>query len=436
MGAERTGSSPKNMKDQTLSRWHWAGGVALVCYLFLIPFSNAAVELSFPVLLVLWLLGWKRPFSIEHLRRIPSPNQKVFLLLGLYVAVCAASVVTSSYRRLSLIGFIGKTLEYALLFVIAADLVDQPQVCRRAVRALLAAGGLVVLYGFLQEWAIYKALYKSQAADPIRGCILDYVRMVGPYKNPNDLASFLMVTGLVAMGWLLKPRTTRIPVVLLILTALLIGCMVWTRSLGALLGLFGGLAFLGVIHRKRKGILLVFFGLTAATGALFVFVSPDSLRQVLTLSDAAAKDRISMWETAWAMILDHPIWGHGLNTFMANYSLYTVQVGRDPAYAHNCFLQITAETGLIGLATFLLFLDRLGRVVWTALKTDVAPAELLQEPALRAALGGIAAALLAFLIQSVFDTNLYALRQAVLFWTLAGVAIGMSSRLLRFEKRS
>lgn len=412
------------MKDQTLPRWHRAGGVALGTYLFLIPFSNAAVELCFPVLLVLWLLGWKR-----------LPNQKVFLLLGLYVAICAASVVTSSYPRLSLTGLIGKTLEYALLFVIAADLVDQPQVCRRAVRALLAAGGLVVLYGFLQEWAIYKALYKSQAADPIRGFTLDYVRMVGPYKNPNDLATFLMVTGLIATGWILKPRTTRVPAVLLILTALLIGCMVWTRSLGAMLGLFGGLAFLGVIHQKRKGILFVFLGLTAAVGALFLFVSPDSLRQV-PLSDVASHDRTSMWKTAWVMIVDRPLLGHGLNTFMANYSRYAPDAGQNPAYAHNCFLQITAETGLIGLAAFGLFLAGLGRTIGAALKTDVAPAEFLQEPALRSALGGIAAGLLAFLIQSAFDTNLYALRQAVLFWTLAGVAVGMSSRLLRFEQRS
>jgi len=424
------------MKDQTLSRWRRTGGVALGCYLFLIPFSNAAVEIFFPVLLVLWLLGWKRPFSIEHLRRIPSSNQKVFLLLGLYVSICAFSVIISSRPDLSLPGFIGKTLEYALLFVIAADLVDQPQVCRRAVRGLLAAGGLVVLYGFLQEWAIYKAVYKSMAADPIRGITLDYVRMVGPYRNPNSLATFLMVTGLVATGWILKPRTTRIPAVLLILTALLIGCMVWTQSLGAMLGLFGGLAFLGVIHRKRKGILFVFWGLTAAVGALFLFVSPDSLWQVLTLSDVAAKDRISMWETACAMILDHPIWGHGLNTFMANYSRYAADASRNPAYAHNCFLQITAETGVVGLAAFGFLLAGLGRAIWTALKTDVAPAELLQEPALRAALGGIAAALLAFLIQSAFDTNLYALRQAVLFWTLAGVALGVSSRLLHLEQRS
>ncbi|MDO8730213.1 MAG: O-antigen ligase family protein [Candidatus Omnitrophota bacterium] len=424
------------MKDPALSLWHRAGGVALGAYLFLIPFSNAAVEIFFPILLVLWLLGWKRPFSIEHLRRIPSPNQKVFLLLGLYVAICAASVVSSSYPRLSLIGLIGKTLEYALLFVIAADLVDQPQVCRRAVRALLAAGGLVVLYGFLQEWTIYKALYKSQAADPIRGFTLDYVRMVGPYRNPNDLATLLMVTGLVAAGWILKPRTTRIPAGLLILAALLIGCMVWTRSLGAMLGLFGGFVFLGVLHRNRKGVLWGLGGLAVVAGTIFFTFSIESFREILTLSDVASHDRASMWQTAWAMIVDHPWVGHGLNTFMANYSRYAPDAGQNPAYAHNCFLQITAETGLIGLAAFGLFLAGLGRTIGAALKTDVAPAEFLQEPALRAGLGGIAAALLAFLIQSAFDTNLYALRQAVLFWTLAGAAVGMSSRLLRFEQRS
>ncbi len=410
-----------------------SAGIAFVCFLFLIPFSNAAVELSFGVLLVMWLLGWKRPFSSEHLRDIPPPNKKIFMLLGLYVAVCAVSVVTSSFLRISLTGFIGKTLEHALLFMIAADLVDQPNVSRRAVRALLTAGGLIVLYGLLQEWTIHKAVYKSMAADPIRRhLILDYVRMVGPYRNPNDLATFLMFSGLIAMGWLLRPAASRTSPALVILTALLTGCLIWTRSLGALLGFFGGLAVLAIIHRKRKKLLLGLGGLAAASGAMFFIFSPESFQKILTFSDVAAKDRASMWTTAWAMISDRPVWGHGLNTFMANYARYAVDAGRNPAYAHNCFLQITAETGSVGLIAFLLFLAGLGKLIVNALNSRAGlPGP--EEPVLRAALEGIGAALLAFLIQSTFDTNLYALRQAILFWTWAGAAVGISARLLRLK---
>ena len=423
------------MREQTSAFMRRAGGWVLASFLFLIPFSVAAVEMTFPILLILWLLGWKRPFSRKQGQGIPSGNQKVFWFLGLYIAICAISVVTSSFRKLSLTGYIGKTLEYALMFAIAADLVDQPQACRRAVRALLAAVGLVVCYALLQEWAIYRyhTLHQAMAADPIRGHILDYARMVGPYKNPNDLATFLMFTGLVAAGWLLRPPAGgRVSTVVLFLTALVAGCLIWTQSLGAMLGLFGGLVFLGVVHRKSRKILFGLTGLTVAASVVFLVLSPDALQKIMTLSDVASKDRLSMWVTAWTMIVDHPIWGHGLNTFMANYCRYAIDAGRNPAYAHNCFLQITAETGIVGLITFLLFLTGSGRLIWSALNTRIVQPNA-EEPALRAALEGISAALLAFLIQSAFDTNFYALRQAALFWTLGGTAVGMSSRLIRLK---
>jgi O-antigen ligase len=405
------------MKQQN-PRVRQAGAVALGIFCFLIPFSQAAVEISFPLLLVLWLWGWGR-----------LPRHRVFGLLGLYLAVCFISIFLSSFPMLSLVGFICKTLEYALLFFIAADLADQPQAGQRVNRALLAAGALVVLYGLLQEWAIHKALYKSMVPDPIQGHILDYVRMVGPYKNPNDLATFLMVTALVAIGWMLRSSTARPEPSLLVLTTLLLGCLIRTQSLGAMLGLFGGLALLGIFHRKRPWIFWRLSCLATGLAALSLFLSRSSLQGMLTLSDIPSRDRAAMWQTAWAMIQDRPVMGHGLNTFMANYSRYSVDASHNPAYAHNCFLQITAETGVVGLIAFVLFLTSLGWLIWNALGMRTEPSQ--EDHVSRAVLEGVSAGLLGFLIQSMFDTNLYALRQAVLFWTLSGVAAGMSFRLLR-----
>ena len=39
-------------------------------------------------------------------------------------------------------------------------------------------------------------------------------------------------------------------------------------------------------------------------------------------------------------------------------------------------------------------------------------------------LSGFLAGLLAFVVQAGIDTNFYSLRQATLFWTLAGLAVG------------
>ncbi len=424
------------MTERKTQRVQKAAGIALILLLFLTPFSKAAVELLFPVLFITWLFGWKR-VSAGNIRLISPPAQRVLTLLLLYLLVCLASIAYSRFPELSLRGFIAKTLEYALFFVIAADIADQPGIPQKSVRALLAAGWVIVLYGLLQEWRIFTAVYKPQATDPFRGRALDYIRMVGPYENPNDLATFFMVASLIAVGWIREIWThpKRFRLAYISFCALLIGCLIWTRSFGAILGLFGGFGFLAFVYRTRKWLVLGLFGVTVVVLLIFVFLSPESLLQLLTFSDTASHDRISMWKTGWSMFLARPIWGQGLNTFMANYAAYSSDPTHNPAYAHNCFLQIAAETGIVGLSFFLLFLVSLSRLTWRVLRIPQDHPTSPETGPLRNTLLAFSAACLAFLIQSTFDTNLYALRQAALFWTLAGMVLGISTRLLRLRSK-
>jgi O-antigen ligase len=141
-----------------------------------------------------------------------------------------------------------------------------------------------------------------------------------------------------------------------------------------------------------------------------------------TLSDMGTKDRLHMWQAALRMIQDRPILGQGVNTFMANYLDFWVGGERQPRYAHNCYLQIAAETGLIGLAAFAGMIVAASRRVWSALRVKAAAATLL---------AGLAAGLLAFLVHAGYETNFFSMRQAALFWTLGGLAVGMSQPPIR-----
>lgn len=131
-------------------------------------------------------------------------------------------------------------------------------------------------------------------------------------------------------------------------------------------------------------------------------------------------DRWMMWQAAIRMIADRPWLGHGVNTFMANYLTYWVGGERQPRYAHNCYLQVAAETGLVGLAAFAWLLAALFFRLVRGLRASVGrgPEHSL--------LAGCLAGLVAFAVQAGYDTNFYALRQAALFWVLAGLACGLS----------
>jgi len=91
-----------------------------------------------------------------------------------------------------------------------------------------------------------------------------------------------------------------------------------------------------------------------------------------------------------------------------------------PRYAHNCYLQVAAETGFVGLAAFLALL---GMLFWHLIRRA-----MRSEAQLAILLPGFIGGLLAFVVQAGVDTNFYSLRQAALFWVLAGVAVGLSEQ--------
>jgi O-antigen ligase len=113
---------------------------------------------------------------------------------------------------------------------------------------------------------------------------------------------------------------------------------------------------------------------------------------------------------------------------MANYLDYWVGGQRQPRYAHNCYLQVAAEIGLFGAGIFIAWLWQLFHRLFALTLTSQRSAAIL--------VSGLTAGLLAFVIQAGVDTNFYSLRQAVLFWTLAGLAIGYGSQTFSSADRA
>lgn len=80
------------------------------------------------------------------------------------------------------------------------------------------------------------------------------------------------------------------------------------------------------------------------------------------------QDRLSFWESALDMTLEHPYVGNGLGSFALHYPSYrnpsiTEVVYQSPSvvvkHAHNWALEMASELGLIGLGLFLLMMYRL-----------------------------------------------------------------------------
>jgi O-antigen ligase len=383
---------------------------SLCVLLFLLPFSKAAIEIGFGLLLLGWVLERvdSRTRGDTVWRR--ASFRPLALALAGFLGVCALSILGSRHLPESLSGLINKWAEYLLFFVIAADLGARPGVVRRVAWVFAASSVFVVVEALSQE------LFGTGIFRGYRWIV--YQRMTGPYENPIDLATYLMVAIPLLLGLAAVQPRRPARAVLWTLIAILLACFGRTLAFGAWLSFLAAFALL-VWRRtplRRQAALTVLAALLAAG----FFVARRGEWRIVSLSDVGTQDRIYMWQTALRMIHDRPMLGHGINTFMANYLDYWVGGERMPRYAHNCYLQMAAETGLVGLAAFLWLLWRVFARMWRALRAAGGSRE-------RALLAGLAAGLLAFVIQSAYDTNFYAMRQVALFFVLAGLAVGLSA---------
>lgn len=111
------------------------------------------------------------------------------------------------------------------------------------------------------------------------------------------------------------------------------------------------------LKQKKKYltiVLAVFLGITG-----FMAGSPNYVQRVRSITnittDRSNADRIWVWKSAKDMVRDHPATGVGLGQFKEKYQtkyIY-VQESQRLTHAHNNFFQISAESGIIGLAGFL-----------------------------------------------------------------------------------
>ena len=137
---------------------------------------------------------------------------------------------------------------------------------------------------------------------------------------------------------------------------------------------------------------------------------------------SSVSDRFFMWGTGWEIFKAHPIIGNGLNTFFREFMKYRNDEwkGKKGAYAHNCYLQMAADTGVVGLAGFLFLIAAYFVNIGRSLRR-------IKDRLYSSVLLGISMGVLAFLVLGFFDTNLYSLNLATLFWA----SIGISSAVIK-----
>jgi O-antigen ligase len=134
--------------------------------------------------------------------------------------------------------------------------------------------------------------------------------------------------------------------------------------------------------------------------------------------------RTEYWQGAWRMFLDHPITGVGLGAFPTAYSSYGRSSARNERLeqAHNDYLQLLTDAGLIGAALGLWFLFELIRVLRRQLR-HFHQARSLD----RSLVVGGYVAMLGIGIHSFLDFNLQITANALLFLLVVALPVSIDS---------
>lgn len=143
-------------------------------------------------------------------------------------------------------------------------------------------------------------------------------------------------------------------------------------------------------------------------------------------SDASNLERINRWSCAIRMFKDKPILGWGPGTYMFNYAPYQLTADRtiistnsaDGGNAHSEYLGPMAESGFMGLITFLLLI---GVVVYTAIHTYTRTTDKRLKTVVMSALLGLITYYIHGILNNFLDTD----KLSVPFWGFTAIIVAV-----------
>jgi len=319
-----------------------------------------------PVLIIRFiLLGAVIVWLLRSMRAgwIAVQQTRVFSAMAVFIGWAAVSVVRSSYLAPSLQWLIS-LCSYAVCLFVVVHLVQSIREVRRLVTILLGMGVFEAALG------LYQFLWVGQA------------RPTGTFFNANFFAGYETAVFAVAFGLLCYRRPTeglRWETPWLWLTAgAVAGAFLVAQSRGALLAFVAAVACVGLYRFGKPFLAVIMLGLIVGAS-----VQNPLQQRILTVGaqDPYAYTRLAIWQNSLERISDHP-WGVGLGLYKYMSFQYRfpadsaiARYGKRAESAHNEYLQMAVELGVLGLMLFLAGIALVGWEIWETLHLPLEPWE-------------------------------------------------------------
>ncbi len=373
--------------------------------------STSAFELGAALLFVVWgfLVVSNQAADIRW-----SPLN--WPLLGfLLIGLAQLGLHRTVYPYLTKVELLKLTAAFLIFFLMAQAFRERRDFVA-FVWFLVSFGFIVALFGIAQHFSSNGKIYWVLPV-PQGGAVF------GPYVNVNHFAGFIELTAPVGLA-LLAFRGVRRDLVPLtgLLTIVPIGALILTGSRGGILsflfeiGLLVALVWNLRARRARAGAFAI---VVLAAGALIAWLGAGKTMERFTQlrpEEVTLARRWSMFKGSARIFLAHPVGGTGLGTLVVVYPKYeTMYDGRLVDHSHNDYIEMLADTGILGGLCGLAFLYLLFTSAFARFESEQGHFSLAFHAGALVACAGI-------LLHSVVDFNLHIPANLTLFLLQSYVA--------------
>lgn len=410
------------------------------------PWAIAIFELLILLQMLLW--AFKSVFSKRFELKIPLTAFPVaaFLLFGILQSIAlkgsGGEILSLSYNVEATRSAVEILFFLLISHLIAFNFFATQQRMRILANFLILFGSVLGAYSFIRYFIASGGVF--------------YGGISAPFVNHNHLAGYLELIIPLPVVLISVYSLKHLRILYAFATVMIAVAIIGSLSRGGVISVGAGLVFILITrfiiqHRNKSAgkirnvphqslppsdnrLLVSRFGpmvlllAVIILGVVWIGIEPITDRvtdNTLFREDEKAQTfdyiRGWIWKDAVTIFQKNPIFGTGMGTFETVYPNYSAGHGIPETVnqAHNDYLQILTDTGLIGGAIALWFV--------VAIAIGYRRSLFLRDPVRSAVAIGCAAAICSMMVHSVFDFNLQLPATSLLFLVLTATLINAAS---------
>ncbi|HZF41014.1 MAG TPA: O-antigen ligase family protein [Blastocatellia bacterium] len=318
------------------------------------------------------------------------------------------------------------------LSVLAANFLTSSRWLLTLTRFLIFFGAVMGVFGLVQYFSGSSSIYWLRHAGG---------SAFGPFFNRDHFAGYMELLIALPVALIVTSYLCGEKRLVYGIAAMFMGvAAIFTLSRSGMISIFAEMIFIAAMSFRRNHMTIgdgepgkarMATGLAAIVAILaaivigVIWIGAEPVINRIATGDPNSSDlgktqsfysvRGEIWENTWTMIRHNPLTGVGLGAYETAYPIYSRENGTQgvTAEAHNDYLQILADAGVIGAIFALWFIWALFRAIARGVRSH--------DPLMAAVALGGGAGLFGLLVHSVFDFNLHLPSHAMVFLLLSMV---------------